>query len=111
MGDIRVLTDQIEIGVPFESAAILAGYDFEEIEKLIDDPKIKRLLAIADANIISRHLVNITEKSDDNPRMSTWLLERLFPEHFSPANKILEKDDVPKSVTLRGVMPDASRDN
>lgn len=108
MGDVRVLEEQIQIGVPLESAAILAGYDFEEIESLASDPEVKRMVAIADANFISRHLTNIAVHSDVNPRMSTWLLERRFPEHFSQANRNLEKDDVPKEVVLRGVSPGAN---
>jgi len=111
MGDIRVLREQIEVGVPIESAAILAGYDFEEIVALEEDSEIKQMVAVADANFISRHLVNIATHSDINPRMSTWLLERRFPEHFSQTNKIIEKDDIPKSVVLRGVNPSADSDN
>jgi len=111
MGDIRILREQIEIGVPLESAAILAGYEFEEIEGLENDPAIKRMIAEMDANFISRHLTNIATHSDINPRMSTWLLERRFPNYFSQTNKIIEKDDIPKSVVLRGVVPDADPDN
>ena len=110
MGDVRVLKEQIEIGVPIESAAILAGYDFEEIAALQEDQEIKRMAAIADANFISRHLLNIAEHSENNPRMSTWLLERRFPGHFSPTSKIVEQDDIPKSVTLRGVPSNANGD-
>jgi hypothetical protein len=109
VGDFRVLKDQIEIGVPLESAAILAGYEFEEMEALSNDPQIKKMIATADANFISRHLTNIAVHSDVNPRMSTWLLERRFPERFSQANRNIEKDDIPKSVILRGVDPDADR--
>lgn len=113
MGDIRVLKEQIEIGVPLDSAALLAGYDFEEIEKLETSDEIKHLVGLANAQFISRHLENIIDHSENNPRMSTWLLERRFPEHFLPARKIGEEDDVPKSVTVRGVTPDAeeSTDN
>jgi hypothetical protein len=108
MGDIRILKEQLEIGVPLESAAILAGYEFEEIESLKDDSQVKRIIAEADASFISHHLLNISEKSDDNPRMSAWLLERRFPEHFSVSSRNLEKDEVPKEVVLRGVSPDAA---
>jgi len=111
MGDIRILREQIEVGVPLESAAILAGYEFEEIEELENDLAIKRMIAEADANFISRHLINIATHSDINPRMSTWLLERRFPEHFSQTNKILERNDIPKSVILRGVSPDVGNDS
>lgn len=108
MGDVRVLKDQIELGVPLESAAILAGYEFEQIEVLEKDGQIQRMIAIANAEAISRHLANVSAHSDMNPRMSLWLLERRFPEHFSPTNKIISKDEIPKSVILRGVSPSDS---
>ena len=110
MGDIRVLKEQIEIGVPLESAALLAGYDFEDIDELEQSTDIRKLVGIADANFISRHLMNIINHSEENPRMSTWLLERRFPGHFSPTSKIVEKDELPKSVTLRGVPSNANGD-
>ena len=110
MGDIRVLKDQIEIGVPLESAAILAGYDFDEIEALEESKEIQHMVALADAQQMSRHLTNVAMHSETQPRMSTWLLERRFPDHFSPTSKIKELDDVPRSVILRGVSPDANSD-
>ena len=110
MGDIRVLREQIEIGVPLESAAILAGFEFDEIEALEDDDTIQRMVALADAQFMSRHLVNIATHSDVNPRMSAWLLERRFPAHFSPTSKIVEPKDVPKSVVVRGVHPRVNSD-
>ena len=108
MGDVRILQDELEVGVPLESAAILAGYTFEEIEQLGGSDEVRRIIAIADASFISKHLLNIITKSDENPRLSTWLLERRFPKHFSQTNRIVDKDDIPKSVLLRGVSPDAN---
>ena len=90
MGDVRILQEQIEIGVPLESAAILAGYSFEEIEKLEESDEVRMMMAVANATFISRHLLNVVDHSKENPRMSTWLLERLHPKHFSQTNKIIE---------------------
>ena len=69
MGDVRILQEQIEIGVPLESAAILAGYSFEEIEKLEESDEVRMMMAVADATFISRHLLNVADHSDENPRI------------------------------------------
>lgn len=105
MGDIRILKEQVEIGVPLESAALLAGYDFEEIAVLDDDREIQFITKLANANIMSKHLVNINVHSDVNPRMSTWLLERLFPDRFANTSKIVDKSNeppIPTSISLKG---------
>lgn len=111
MGDVRILKDQLELGLPLESAALLAGYDFEEIDGLKDDEEIIKVTKIAEASLMRKHLTNVKDFSEVNPRMSTWLLERRFPQHFSQTSKIVDLDEVPKSVTLRGVAPDADGDN
>ena len=105
MGDIRILKEQLELGMPLESASILAGYEFEEIDALHEDKEIQGLIAQCDAFLMNKHLMNITMKAEDNPRMSTWLLERRFPQHFSQASKILDAKDIPKSIRLTGVAP------
>lgn len=105
MGDMRILIEELELGIPFESAAILAGFEFEEIEVLEKDDKVNEIIAKSNASLMHDHLQNIKNHSEVNPRMSTWLLERLFPEHFSQTNKIIEPSKMPKSVTLRGVGP------
>jgi hypothetical protein len=109
MGDMQVLKEQLEIGMPFESAALLAGFSFEEIEALADDEKINRIVEVAEATLMSRHLLNVNEKSDDNPRMSTWMLERKFPNHFSPTTKIQTPDDGSLSVEVKGVFPEEEK--
>lgn len=105
MGDIRVLQEQIEIGVPLESAAILAGYEFEEIAELAEDAGVRKLVAIAHATLMSRHLMNIGEQSDNSARLSTWILEHLFPDQFG--TKLRTKDEtppptVPTTIILKG---------
>lgn len=106
MGDVRILKEQIEIGMPLEAAAILAGYDFEEIENLLEDSEINRVIKICEANLMNKHLSNIRDCAKDRPRLSTWILERKFPERFAQTNKIVEPKDFPKEIILRGVDPD-----
>lgn len=106
MGDFRILKEQLEIGMPLESAAILAGYDFEEIEKLQEDSSVDLIIKTCEANLMSKHLTNIQECSRDRPRLSTWLLERKFPERFAQSNKLIVPKEFPKEIILRGVKPD-----
>jgi len=107
-GDFRVLEEELELGVPFESAAILAGYDFEVIREMMESDEIQKLITKSEANMIHEHLTNIRTKAEENPRLSTWLLERIFPQHFSQTNKNIEQEDFRGDVTLRGVGPDVS---
>jgi len=105
-GDFRVLKEELELGVPFESAAILAGYDFEVIREMAENDEVQKLIIKSEANMIHEHLTNIRTKAEDNPRLSTWLLERIFPQHFSQTNKNIEQDDFPQDVELKGVHPE-----
>ncbi len=93
---INILKDQVEIGVPLESAAILAGYDFEEIDALREDPAIMKMVAIAEAEMMSKHLLNVAMQSESNGRLSTWLLEKRFPKHFGGSRA--SDDDRPSSI-------------
>jgi len=104
MGDFQVLKEQLEIGLPLESAALLAGYMFEEIEQLEQDSAITREVRLAEARLMSKHLLNVNAQSEDNPRMSTWMLERKFPQHFAGTTK-LSPSDIPHKVILEGVNP------
>ena len=106
MGDIRVLKEQLEIGMPFEAACILAGYDFEEIEELRESPEVDKIIKICEAHLMSQHLSNIKDCSQDRPRLSTWILERKFPENFAQTNKVIDPREFPKEIILKGVGPD-----
>ena len=109
MGDMQVLQDQLEIGMPFEAAALLAGFTFEEIEVLERDEEINHRVQLAEANLMSKHLVNINATSDQNPRMSTWMLERKFPKFFSQTTKLQTPNDDSLSITVKGVNPEKEK--
>lgn len=109
-GDFRILEEELELGVPFESAAILAGYDFEVIREMMGSDEIQELIMRTEAFTIHEHLSNIRTHCENNPRLSTWLLERLFPEHFSQTNKNIEQEPFEGDVTVRGVGPDDSNE-
>ncbi len=90
MGNIEILKEQLELGVPLKHAAVLAGYEKDEIPKLAEDPKIEQVITLAKASLISEHLVKLKQKSFWNSQDSKWLLEKVFPEDFS--GKILDED-------------------
>lgn len=106
MGDMRILNDQLELGVPIESAMLLAGFSFEDIENREDDTEISNLIKMSEAVFTSKHLAYINAEADTNPRLSQWLLERRVPKDFSPTQTIKEPDRPPNfSIQLVGVKP------
>lgn len=106
MGDIRVLRDQLELGVPRESAMMLAGYSFEDIDRYEKDPEVMGLLKMTKATFISKHLAYLNAAADEKPQISQWLLERVASDGFSPTQKVV---DVPikktRSIRIRGIKP------
>ena len=107
MGDMQVLQDQLEIGMPFEAAALLAGFTFEEIEVLERDQEINHLVQLSEANLMSKHLTRVN--ASDNDRMSTWMLERKFPKFFSQTTKLQTPNDNNLSVTIKGINPEKEK--
>lgn len=106
MGDIRVLQDQLELGVPIEDSMLLAGYTFEEIESREEDEEIEFVIKQARAIFTSKHLIGLNAIASEKPQVAQWLLERVVPGRFSQGHKIVEAPKLPKSIRLVGVYPD-----
>lgn len=80
---MEILREQLELGVPLDSAALLAGYEPEDLDALKEDEVVSKIISIAQANLISYHLDNIKRKSKWSSNDSKWLLEKVLPKIFS----------------------------
>jgi hypothetical protein len=106
MGDIRILKDKLEIGIPVEEAMLLAGYSFEEIGNYEEIEEINFLVKMSKALLVDRHMTNLSIASGDKPQISQWLLEKIVPDKFGSGKKDKGPINFPKSIKLIGVYPE-----
>ena len=105
MGNAEILTEQLELGMPLKYAAVLAGYEKDEIANLQSDPALEKVITLAKANLIREHLLKLQKKSKHNSQDSKWLLEKVFPEDFS--GKVLNDEG---EEVFRVIMQRAEQD-
>jgi hypothetical protein len=73
------------IGCPLEAAARIVGESLGEVVRAIErDPAFAHSLRLAQARPEMTQLQNLFAAAEDgkNWRVSTWLLERLYPERY-----------------------------
>ena len=110
MGDSKQeqLLQAIRLGADLTTAALLAGYDFDDIEDLEEDEILQRKIKVTEAELQFKHLKRIdtasaiaAEKGTASP--SQWMLEKLNPERFGKALKLSgdEKKPIPARIILQ----------